>query len=224
MSSMANWQELFGDGIYGLMQEKPYPVAAPATVEAAAEILQECARAGWRVLPLGSGSSFPANFSLRSDRTFAITTSRLRDVSRTEFGRVFCQAGAPVNKVLLPESDVERKTIGGLLCGTGDGATRNAARELWQRTVRLVVADARGRCNSLAGPASSNYALSHGSSLFVESRGKAGLVLGIELDAADLPVELEQRQLCTASEEQLPVAVSRQMSFRTCDTTSLFDW
>jgi len=224
MTSVINWQEQFGDEPFGLMQEKPYPVAAPATVEAVALILAECARIGWRVLPLGSGSSFPANFSLRSDRTFAITTSRLREISREESGCVYCQPGAPVSKVLLLANKVERKTMGGLLCGTGDTATRNAARELWQRTHSVIVGDGRGRFNKLAGPAAANYALSHGSSLLLESRGKAGIVVGIELDATDLPVELGNRSLCAMSDEQIPVAVSKQMSYRTVDATSLFDW
>ncbi|MBK6766855.1 MAG: FAD-binding oxidoreductase [bacterium] len=224
MSSAVDWREQLQDDAYGLMQEKPYPVAAPLSLAALAEILQECVRVGWRVLPLGSGSSFPANFALRNDRTFAISMSRLRDVIRLESGRVYCQAGAPLRKVLLLENPVERKTIGGLLCGTGDMVTRNAARELWQRTRNVVVTDAKGRINTLSGPAAANYSLSHGSSLLVESRGKAGIVVGLELDATELPVELGKRSLCAASDEQLPFAVSRQVSLRTIDATSLFDW
>ncbi len=134
------------------MQEKPYPVAAPNSMEALVEIIQTCASLGWRMLPLGSGSSFPPNFALKTERTFAVTTTRLKEVSRLENGRVFCQAGALVSKVLLIETPVERKTIGGLLCGTGDSATRNSGRELWQKTYGIVLSDSKGRLEYVARP------------------------------------------------------------------------
>lgn len=219
-----NWSEQFQDAAFGLMQEKPYPVAAPNSIEALVEIIQTCASVGWRMLPLGSGSSFPPNFALKTERTFALTTSKLKEVSRLENGRVFCQAGALVNKVLLTETPVERKTLGGLLCGTGTSATRSAGRELWQKVQSVVLADSKGRLNTLPGPAAANYGLGHASSVIVESRGKAGILVGLELGATELPVELGKRVLCSVSDENLGTAVSKQVSYRTLDATSLFDW
>lgn len=219
-----NWTEQFQDAAFGLMQEKPYPVAGPNSIEALVEIIQTCASIGWRILPLGSGSSFPPNFALKTERTFAVTTSRLKEVSRLENGRVFCQAGAPVSKVLLIETPIERKTIGGLLCGTGNSSTRNSSRELWQKTQSIVLADSKGRLSTLPGPTAASYALGHASSVIVESRGKAGILVGIELDATELPVEIGRRMLCSSSDENHGTGVGKQVSYRTLDATSLFDW
>ncbi len=60
--------------------------------------------------------------------------------------------------------------------------------------------------------------------MIVESRGKAGILIGLELDAAELPIELGKRTLCSVSDANLGTAVSKQVSYRTLDATSLFDW
>jgi len=219
-----NWSERFSGAEFGFMQERPYPVASPAHVEALAEIVQECAEQNWRVLPLGQGSSFPPNFSLRTERTFAITTTRLRDVSRLSNGRMYCQPGLAIQKVLLSDHPLQRKTIGGLICGTGDVATRDAARVFWQTVQCIELIDAKGRTAVLPGPASAQFSLGASSSVLLESRGKAGIIVGIEFCADELPLQMGPKKLGTTSTENLSSPISRQVSVRSADALSLFDW
>ena len=154
MSVQIDWETELSDASFGLMQIKPYPVSSPTTIDALAAIIRMCSEANWRILPLGTGSSFPENFALKSDRTFAVASSRLREMSRLSNGRVYCQPGVSVNKVLLGDSSVQRKTIGGLICGSGDLATRNAAKSFWQTVQCVELIDAKGHTVSLTGPAS----------------------------------------------------------------------
>ncbi|MBK6910104.1 MAG: FAD-binding protein [bacterium] len=219
-----NWAERFGDATFGFLQERPYPVASPASVEAVQQIVQACADENWRVLPLGQGSSFPPNFALRSERVFAVITSRLRDVERLPNGRMLCGPGVPVQKLIVTEQLVERKTIGGLLCGVGDAVTRSAARSFWQLVHSVELLDSKGQVMALAGPASPQYLLGASAAMLLESRGKSGIVIGVEFAADELPFELGRKSLLSGQSEQLPYAVSRQVSNRQADTLSLFDW
>lgn len=219
-----SWSERFGAAEYGLMQERPYPVVSPSTVEALAEIVQECSERNWRVLPLGHGSSFPENFSLKTERTFAIATSKLRELSRLSNGRMFCHPGASVQKVLLTEAPIQRKTIGGLICGSGDLVTREAARNFWHRVYCVELIDSKGRTVVQAGPASPQYFLSASASLLLESRGKAGILVGIEFCGDELPLDLGRRSLLASGTESLSSPISRQVSYRGADALSLFDW
>lgn len=224
MNHAINWAERFQDAEFGFMQERPYPVASPVTVEAMSAIVHECAEENWRVLPLGSGSSFSPNFSLKTDRTFAITTSRMREVSRLSNGRMYCQPGTLVQKLLLSDQPIQRKTIGGLICGMGDHATRNSARSFWQTVHCLELIDSKGRTVVMQGPASAQYALGASSALLLESRGKAGIIVGIEFCADVLPIDLGRKTLCSSAVENIASPIGRQVSFRSADSLSLFDW
>jgi FAD/FMN-containing dehydrogenase len=224
MSQKIDWAEKLDDPVYGLMQLTPYPVASPSTVDALAQIVVLCAEANWRVLPLGTGSSFPENFALKSERTFAIATSKLRDVARLTNGRIYCQPGVPANKVVLGDDALQRRTIGGLICGAGDMSTRNAARSFWQTVHCVELIDAKGRTVVVHGPASAQFSLSARSSMLPESRGKAGFIVGIEFCADELPLELGTKTLGGTPAENLGSPVSRQLSYRGADALSLFDW
>ncbi len=224
MSQSISWTDEFGGAEFGLVQEKPYPVASPSTVDALAAIVQYCAEQGWRVLPMGLGSSFPSNFSLRTERTFAITTSRLREVSRLTNGRIYCQPGVAVQKVLLCEQTLQRSTIGGLICGSGDAATRNAGRLFWQLIHCVEMIDSKGRTVVLPGPSSPQSLLGASSTRLLESRGRAGILVGIEFCADELPLELGGKLLCSTSSDNLSSPIGRHASLRGADAMSLFDW
>lgn len=216
--------EFFGDAQFGMLQERPYPVAAPQSLEAVQYILQTCAENNWRVLPLGQGSSFPPNFALRSERVFAVMLNRLKSVERMSSGRILCGPGTPVAKVLLTEQPLERKTIGGLICGMGDAATRGAARLFWQLVYSVEMLDSRGQVVVMSGPASPQFLLSASSSLVLESRGKAGVLTAVEFCTDQLPFELKAKSLMSGQTEQLTPVISRQVGYRQVDALSLFDW
>jgi FAD/FMN-containing dehydrogenase len=226
MSQRVDWAEKLSETDYGLMQTNPYPVASPSTVDALSDIVRLCVESNWRVLPLGSGSSFPENFALKSDRTFAIATTKLREVSRLSNGRVYCQPGVLANKIILSDDMLQRKTLGGLICGSGDLKTRNAAKSFWQAVQCVELIDAKGRTVVVAGPASAQYPLSARAAMLLESRGKAGFVVGIEFCADELPVDLDSKQLSATvvGTENVSSPVSRQLSYRGADALSLFDW
>lgn len=224
MTQTVNWAEKFSAPEFGLMQEKPYPVASPVTVEALAAIVQACSELNWRVLPLGQGSSFPTNFSLRSERTFAVSTAKLREMSRLSNGRTYCQPGVPIQRILVSEHLLQRKTIGGLICGTGDNETRNTARSFWQSVHCIELIDSKGRTVVMPGPSSTLYHLCPSSLILLESRGKAGIVVGIEFCVDELPFVIGAKKLGTTASDSLSSPLSRQASVRSADALSLFDW
>ncbi|MCB9357112.1 MAG: FAD-binding oxidoreductase [Calditrichaeota bacterium] len=221
---MIEWQETLGEKRFGLRQTTPFPVAVPDDPNAMAEIVRLCAETGYRVLPMGSGSSFPDNFSLKSDRTFAIAASRLRGTGRTESGYAYCGAGAPIDVILGDAAETERKTAGGLLCGKSNAHSRRAALELWQRIRRIDVISSRGELMSFSGPASPAFHLNLSGSILIESRGKLGIVIGVEFDAARFPLVLDTRTLCSSAGSRIEPVISRGPAVRTLDSVSLFDW
>lgn len=224
MTQIVNWEERLSSSDYGLMQLAPYPVASPVNVDALVGIVQQCAELNWRVLPIGQGSSFPQNFSLRSERTFAISTSKLREICRLTNGRTYCQPGTPVQRVLISDHPLHRKTIGGFLCGGGDSSARNAVRSFWHTIQCLEVIDAKGRTMALPGPASPQFQLGPSSSILIESRGKAGIIVGIEFCADELPIDTTTKKLVSTATDTLTSPLSRQASVRSADALSLYDW
>ena len=65
-----------------LLQETPYPVVAPTTVEAAAQCVRAAREQRFSVLVLGSGSSFPPDFHVLRENLLALMTIRLTGAQR----------------------------------------------------------------------------------------------------------------------------------------------
>lgn len=222
--TMPDWTQLLADRRFGLMQSEPYPVVAPIAVEAVLEIIMVCADHGFNVLPMGSGSSFAPNHELKRDRTLALSTLRMHSASRLDSGFLHIESGISLSTLLGENYQGDRKTLGGLLCAKGNSLARELALEVAQRIRRIEVADARGNLVAYAGPASPNYVASPTSSLFLESRGKAGVVIGMELNATELPIVICKKSLNTLGEGKVNQVLSRQFANRLVEPASLFDW
>lgn len=184
-----------GDGV--LLQEQPYPVAAPQSIEQAMDCVAAARAEACVVMPLGSGSSFPKDFRLLRERLLAVMTVRLQGVRQTSPFALYVLSGTSVAAVVGNHTRVSRKTLGGLIAGARAGTDDFMLRLVWRRTRAVDVITGDGRLLTFAGPArcgvSDNLA-----SWLIGSRGKLGLIVSVDL-APPLPLHVSE-----SSEESIP--------------------
>lgn len=224
MSNLDWLRELAETNDLNLLQTSPYVVVAPRDAQTVACVVAACAENGWRVMPLGSGGSFPGNFAIRHPNTVAIMLRQMRDVNVDETGHVVLQCGADTKTVFGADVPCERKTVGGLICGHGNRDTLNLAQELRERVVGFEVVDAMGNVRIMPGPASPAFALASGSSAIGHSRGRLGVLLSVTMDAPALPIPLPARTLSSTDELMATPVISRSIAERAADARAVFDW
>jgi FAD/FMN-containing dehydrogenase len=215
-------RELVGEG---LRQDDPYPVAVPASIAEAAACLRLARECGFVVLPLGSGSSFPADFSLRRQNVLAVSSARLAGMERVSPYAVRVLSGTPTAAVLRA-ADSPRRTLGGLLCDVPRGPGVSALGALWRRVRRMEWINSRGETTDLAGPLCMSTTDPALAALVVGSRGRLGFVTALEI-AGTAPIVVENETVPRS--DSLPAgaaesAVSRLDAQRVADEAGLFQW
>lgn len=209
----------------GLRQEEPRPVVVPRTVQEAAGCLRVAREFGFVVLPLGSGSSFPADFSLRRENVVAVSSARLTGMERLSPFAVRVLAGTPTS-VVLRAVDSPRRTLGGLICDAPRGHGVAALGALWRRLRRIEMITSRGEITDLAGPLCGSTADPALAALVVGSRGRLGLVTALEI-AGTVPMVVENETVPRS--ESLPAGtaesvIARLDAQRVADEAGLFQW
>jgi FAD/FMN-containing dehydrogenase len=209
----------------GLRQEEPRPVVVPATVEEAAGCLRAAHEFGFVVLPLGSGSSFPADFSLRRENVLAVSAARLAGMERLSPFDVRILAGTPTAAVLRAV-DSPRHTLGGLVCDVLRGRGVLALDVLWRRLRRVELINNGGQITTLAGPLCGSAGDCALATLIVGSRGRLGMVTALEICG---PVPIVAENEMASRSDSLPAgatgcAVTRTEVQRLADECGLFQW
>jgi len=209
----------------GLRQEDPHPVVVPANLEEAAGCLRLAREWDFVVLPLGSGSSFPADFALRRQNVLAVSSARLAGMERLSPFAVRVLSGTPTATVLRAV-DSPRRTLGGLLCGVHRDNGTSALGALWRRVRRIELINGRGEVCDLAGPLCASTADPALAALVVGSRGRLGFVTALEI-AGTAPIVVENETVPRS--DSLPAgvaesAVSRLDAQRVADDAGLFQW
>jgi FAD/FMN-containing dehydrogenase len=223
--SELDWlSELAGRIDLNILQTTPYVVVAPREASGVASLVSACAENGWRVMPLGSGGSFPGNFAIRHQHTVAMMLRQLREAGLNDSGRLVLQCGVDSKALYGADVPCERRTVGGLLCGHGSRDTLHLAQDLRERVISFETVDAMGNVRIIPGPASPAFALASGSAAISHSRGRLGILLSITIDAATLPLPLPVRTLISMDELMAAPVISRTFAERAADARAVFDW
>jgi len=170
-----------------LIQERPFPVVAPTTMEDAAATVRAASEHGFRVLTLGSGSSFSADFAVRHADTVAVMMAKLVGVSALSPFSMRVLSGTPVRAVLRGAPDNARKTIGGWIAGGRGGLQDAAFRALWRQVRFAEVLDSRGEMRRFASSTQTGSGDTWPAEVLIGSRGRSGAIIALEL-APPVPV------------------------------------
>jgi FAD/FMN-containing dehydrogenase len=207
-----------------LLQEEPYPVLAPRTVELAAQIFQTARESEHKILIIGSGSSFPPNFSVLRDNVVAVMTVGLMGI---EHLTPFCArilSGTPSAHVFKGES-IEKRTLGGLVCDAATKSGDGLRQSFWTRIRAVEVLTATGEVQRFAGAAQATLDDPALANLFVGSAGRLGMITAFEV-ATPLPILSE-----TARDQRMAfeggagdAAISAKDAQLLLDPNGLFQW
>lgn len=207
-----------------LVQESPYAVVAPRTVESAVLGMRVARNHRFRVMVLGTGSSFPPQFTILRDDVMAILSAGLAGAVALSPFAVRILAGTPVSALFSASVSPGRKTVGGLIaaadCTFGDVLLR----ALWKRVLALEVIAPTGECRRLAGPVSASSADPATANAFIGSRGRLGMIAAVEL-SPPIPlgaIEVESEPRGRAFGED--AAFSRRDLQQVLDPDAVFQW
>lgn len=208
-----------------LLQESPYPVVAPRTVEMLALVVQYARIEGKKVMVLGTGSSFAEDFDPVSSEVIAIMTYRLSGVQKLSPFVTRILSGTPVSRVFSGQSLPERKTIGGLIASNLPSSDQ-AIGALYSRLLTIEMVNADADVIRLAGPNTVHAADPGLANALFGSQGRLGIIAAVEVCRPDM-LELSSGNGVTplgpaiASHES---AIRRSDITRTFDPDGLFAW
>lgn len=161
-------------------------VIAPASPEVVQDAVEVARREHFRVLPLGTGSSFPATYTpLRAD-TMAILVGALEGESGGDAFSGWYWAGTKLPRLAavypgLLAGERQRATLGGLIAGKPPSASDPT----WQRLRRLLISmevlTATGNLETFAGEGTGTVYNLSSSHLFFGSQGTLGIILRVRL-------------------------------------------
>ncbi|RQV98916.1 FAD-binding protein [bacterium] len=209
-----------------LVQRDPYPIVAAPNTQVIAKTIEAAQKTNQKILVIGSGSSFGAQFTLLREDIIAITTSGFRGINVQNEFAVIVAAGTPVAELVRPHSEYSGKTLGGLLAREAKGRDRDYQRAVWQKVALIEIMDGNGHQRILPGPAKANSHSSAGSDCLLGSRGRLCIITGIQF-AQSLPIEIvlpeESSTLLQLSSAGRSPLHHEELS-ATLDPFSLFKW
>jgi hypothetical protein len=218
---VADLKEFVGEA---LLQERPYPVVAPRNVETASQAVQIALRNQSNVMVLGSGSSFPPDFSILRQNVLALLMVRMVGVERISPFAVRVLAGTPVSTILA-DVTADRQTIGGLLADSTRPENASALRALWPHIRSIEVLTAGGEVRRIPG-CDSGAELRPGATLFAGSRGRLGLIISLEI-TGPVPISPSLNTgdvRATYAAGHGDAIISQRDVQLTLDSSGLFQW
>lgn len=168
----------------GLLQTDPHIVAAPRSVDETRAVVQAAREYGYSIMPLGTGSSFPSDYSLIRETSVAVLCAGLRSVEHYTPFRVRVESGTPAASLLNETTACSRSTLGGLVCGMRRFGDDPALAAIWRRIAALEILNGAGDSRLIARGGRTANALAI--DLFLGSRGRLGLITAFHL-ATPLP-------------------------------------
>ncbi len=209
-----------------VLQEAPYPVVAPTTIEAAAACVRAARSQHFNVLVLGSGSSFPPDFHVLRENLLALMTIRLTGAQQVSAFTTRVLAGTSAAAVVRGAKEYPRKTVGGLLADSRDRAADPVIRELWTRATALEVISSAGELRRHLTVAVSSPDDPGTAELFLGSRGRLGMITALEVSGR-LPLDLaendgERRQGFVGERSEPPLTLMDLQAG--LDPDGVFQW
>jgi FAD/FMN-containing dehydrogenase len=207
-----------------LIQETPYPVVAPRSVDALAALLKFARRENLHVLPLGSGSSFDSSFQLTRPNVMAVLTGGLCSIEKFSPWGFRVLSGTPVSRLFRGGIVHERKTLGGLIAGSA-GIHGEVERTLWSQLSRIEVMNGEGELLQLAGPNRASAGDPGLASVLFGSQGRIGMIISADVRGPlPLDVALEEPRTVGAVLSPNAAVASRNELARILDPSSVFAW
>ncbi len=196
-----------------LLQEEPHVVIAPASPETVQGAVEVARREHFRILPLGSGSSFPATYSRLRPDTMGILMGALEGESGGDAFSSWFWAGTKLHRLASSYPGIfagegQRATLGGLIATKPEPPLDSARRLLKRLLMSMEVLTAAGNLEMLAGEGTGTIndpAVSH---LLFGSQGRLGIILRVRLRRV-MPPDTESAQLPENHETTLSVSTGQ---------------
>ena len=169
-----------------LLQEQPRTVIAPASLQAVKDAVEMARHEHLKLLPLGTGSSFPSDFSRLHIRTLTLLLGTLKGECGGDTFSSWYWAGTRLSQLSADypgffNSDSQRATLGGLIAD-GTVSSLDATRRLVERLMlSMEVFTAAGNIETFAGGGTGTVYQLPASSLFFGSQGRLGIILRVNL-------------------------------------------
>ncbi|RPH95340.1 FAD-binding oxidoreductase [candidate division KSB1 bacterium] len=208
-----------------ILQEEPYPVVAPASVEDATAMIRAARDHSFRVMVLGSGSSFPEDFSLHRSNVMAVLSVKLTGMEPLSPFTVRVYCGTPAAALFENAENLPRRTLGGLLCSIYRSGEESVLSNLWPRIRQLQVITGLGELHHLAGPAGFQAYDCGAANVLLGSRGRLGMITAAELLCPFPIVERNQDgDSLRAAYGSGETSISRTDLQPLFDSSGLFQW
>jgi hypothetical protein len=218
--------ELEQDSELLLKQAQPFPVVAPRTKNAVARAVELARRFEYGVLPLGTGSSFAADYMVTREKTIALMCGSLSVIEQTSSSLIHVLAGTSLSKLITGAPLSKHRTLGGLICGSR-GLTEDAALKiLWPRIQSLFILGNEGAAKALKTDISADNHDRACANLMIGSKGHFGILVACDF-VSPLPVipmgVLTESRAEHGDNRGLAVMESDELT-RMMDPQGLFRW
>ena len=207
-----------------LIQDHPYPVVAPRSLETLALVVRYAKTEGLRVLPLGTGSSFDSDFKLLNSKIVAVLSAGLTGIQKLSPTGFRVLSGTPLSRLFRGDVSGERKTIGGLIAGFAN-AQDEFIKALRPRVLVVEMMNGDGKLLRLKGPGAAGADDPGLAQAIFGSQGKMGMITAVELSGPfPLEVPMDGPRQIGAVLSPNEAVVSRAEIARFFDPDSLFAW
>jgi FAD/FMN-containing dehydrogenase len=212
-------EEICGLARESVLQREPYPVVAPNSPAGVADTVKVAVKHGYTIMPIGSGSSFAADFAVVRPETVAIMSVRLTGVEAISGLAMRVMAGTPLSAIFRGAALPQRRTVGGFVCGSRGLAEDAYLRWLWPRVRCIEMVTAAGEAVRLCAETLVDALHPPLASVMIGSRGRLGIVTMVEM-FPPLPIPIRTEH----SEQQEDIGESRGLSILEFnDLRSAFD-
>lgn len=216
-----------------LLQEQPHIVIAPASIHFVQDAANIARREHLKLLPLGTGNSFPTDYSRLSENTIAILMGTLKGECGGDAFSTWYWAGTRLQQLEVDYPgfftiEGGRTTIGGLIADNASSSLGPIQRSIKRLLLSMEVLTAAGDVEIFAGEGTGTVYHLPTSSLFFGSQGRLGILLRMRLrrilpPLADRTEMLDSADRTSTASMNKPVLPRTQMK-ALLDPGGLFDW